>query len=58
MDGANGEGDDEESADVVDITEEIDDGNGDGEGAIEEGELGFFPRWQSMSIQCGRQSET
>lgn len=58
MDGADGEGDDEESADVVDITEEIDDGNGDGEGAIEEGELGFFPRWQSMSIQCGRQSET
>jgi hypothetical protein len=39
------EGDDEEDdtqemddADVADITEEIDDGNGDGEGAIEEGE--------------------
>jgi hypothetical protein len=35
------EADDEEVADVVDIAEEIDDGNGDGEGAIEEGERGF-----------------
>lgn len=42
MDDADAEGGDEEAADAVDITEEIDDGNGDGEGAIEEGELGFI----------------
>jgi hypothetical protein len=38
MDDADVEGDEGEVADVADITEEIDDGNGDGEGAIEEGE--------------------
>jgi hypothetical protein len=46
MDDADAEADDEEVADVVDITEEIDDGNGDGdgdgEGAIEEGERDFI----------------
>lgn len=37
MDDADIEGDEEEVADAADITEEIEDGNGDGEGAIEEG---------------------
>ncbi len=41
MGDADAEGEDEEVADVGDITEDIDDGNGDGEGAIEEGERGF-----------------
>jgi hypothetical protein len=47
MDDADGEGDDEEVADVVDITEEIEDGNADGEGAIEEGERGSLQAEQS-----------
>jgi hypothetical protein len=38
MDDADVDEEDGEVADVADITEEIDDGNGDGEGAIEEGE--------------------
>ncbi len=38
MDDADIHADDEEVADIVDITEEIDDGNEDGEAVIEEGE--------------------
>lgn len=47
MDDADAEAEDEEVADVVDITEEIDDGNGDGEGAIEEGERGLS-KWSNQ----------
>jgi len=47
MDDADAEAEGEEVADVVDITEEIDDGNGDGEGAIEEGERGLS-KWSNQ----------